>query len=373
MMKCSRRLIGSDIRKGIQREFLDGYQHVTIDSQTQRTGLPPAMASTTFQCYLVTKDDQGKFKAELAERSLDDLPAGDVLVRVAYSSLNYKDALSATGHPGVTRKFPHVPGIDAAGTVAESSSTDWHAGDEVIVTSFDLGQNTWGGFGEYIRVPSAWVVPKPAGLTLRESMICGTAGLTAALSLQALVDHGVTPERGEIVVTGAAGGVGSLAVALLAKAGYRVVASTGKPAAHELLSRLGAARVVGREEVHDMSEKPLLSTRWAGAVDTVGGRTLATLVRSAQRYGVITACGLVGGTELPLSIYPFIIRGVELVGIDSAECPQDRRRAIWNKLAAEWKPAELEPLVTEVRLGQLAPHIQEILAGRVTGRVVVRH
>jgi acrylyl-CoA reductase (NADPH) len=331
------------------------------------------MASKTFYCYLVTKDEQGMFKAELAQRSLDDLPAGDVLVRVAYSSLNYKDALSATGHPGVTRKFPHVPGIDAAGTVAESNSTDWHVGDEVIVTSFDLGQNTWGGFAEFIRVPAAWVVPKPAGLTLRESMIYGTAGLTAGLSLQALVDHSVTPERGDIVVTGAAGGVGSLAVALLAKAGYRVVASTGKPAAHELLSRLGAARVVGRDDVCDMSEKPLLVTRWAGAVDTVGGRTLATLVRSAQRYGVITACGLVGGTELPLSVYPFILRGVELVGIDSAECPQERRRAVWHNLAGAWKPVGLESLATEVRLNQLAPQIQEILAGRVTGRVVVCH
>jgi len=330
------------------------------------------MASTTFHCYLVTKDAQGKTKAELAQCALDDLPAGDVLVRVAYSSLNYKDALSASGHPGVTRTFPHVPGIDAAGTVAESRSPDWRVGDEVIVTGHDLGQNTWGGFAEYVRVPAAWVVRKPAGLTLRESMIYGTAGFTAGLSLQALIGHGVTPAAGEIVVTGAGGGVGSLAVALLAKAGYRVVASTGKPAAHELLSRLGAARVVGREEVCDTSEKPLLAPHWAGAVDTVGGRTLATLVRSAQRHGVITACGLVGGTDLPLSVYPFILRGVELVGIDSAECLYDLRRTIWNNLAGAWKPAGLEPLLTEVNLSRIGTHIQEILAGKVTGRVIVK-
>jgi acrylyl-CoA reductase (NADPH) len=328
--------------------------------------------STTFHCYLITKDDQGKAKAELAQRTLDDLPAGDVLVRVAWSSLNYKDALSASGHPGVTRKFPHVPGIDAAGKVAESRSPDWRAGDEVIVTGYDQGQNTWGGFAEYVRVPAAWVVRKPAGLTLRESMIYGTAGFTAGLSLQALIDHGVTPDRGEIVVTGAAGGVGSLAVALLAKAGYHVVASTGKPAAHELLARLGAARVVGREEVCDTSEKPLLAMRWAGAVDTVGGKTLTTLVRSAHRYGVITACGLVGGIDLPLTVYPFILRGAELVGIDSAECPPDRRRAIWENLAGAWKPAGLESLVTEANLSQLGTHIQEILAGKVTGRVLVK-
>jgi putative YhdH/YhfP family quinone oxidoreductase len=330
------------------------------------------MASTTFHCYLVTKDDQGKTKAEVAQRALDDLPAGDVLVKVAYSSLNYKDALSATGHPGVTRKFPHVPGIDAAGTVVESSSPDWRPGDDVIVTSYDLGQNTWGGFAEYIRVPAAWVVRKPAGLTPRESMVFGTAGLTAGLSLQAMIDHGVSPQRGEVVVTGAAGGVGSLATAILAKAGYQVVASTGKSTAHELLVQLGAARVVGRDEVCDPSDKPLLASRWAGAIDTVGGRTLATLVRSAHRYGVITACGLVGGIDLPLTVYPFILRGVELVGIDSAECPHERRQQIWDQLAAAWKPSGLESLVTEVQLGELATPIQQILAGKVTGRVLVK-
>lgn len=324
-----------------------------------------------FRCYLVTKTDD-HFRGEVAERTIDDLPAGDVLVRVAYSSLNYKDALSATGHPGVTRKFPHVPGIDAAGTVVESRSPDWRADDEVIVTSYDLGQNTWGGYGQYVRVPAGWVVRKPAGLSLRESMILGTAGFTAGLSLWALAEHGVRAGDGEVLVTGASGGVGSLAVALLAKAGYRAVASTGKDTAHDLLKRLGASGVVGRDEVDDASAKPLLAERWAGAIDTVGGRTLATIVRSLRRGGAVAACGLVGGADLPLTVYPFILRGAQLIGIDSADCPNDRRVAVWQRLADEWKLDKLAELATEVTLEGLGPQIEKILHGHVTGRVVVK-
>ncbi len=324
-----------------------------------------------FRCYLVTKTEDGKFRGQVAERSIDDLPQGDVLVRVAYSSLNYKDGLSATGHPGVSRKFPHVPGIDAAGTVAESRSPDWRPGDEVIVTGNDLGQNTWGGYGQYIRVPAAWVVRKPPGLTLRESMVLGTAGFTAGLSRWALDEHGLPPDEGEVLVTGASGGVGSIAVALLAQAGYRVVASTGKAAAHDLLKRLGASRIVGREEVDDASEKPLLSERWSGAIDTVGGRTLASILRSLRRGGAVAACGLVGGTELPLTVYPFILRSAQLIGIGSAECPYDRRLGVWQKLAGEWKLDNLEHLATEVTLETLAPRINQILQGQTTGRVLV--
>ncbi|HJT33056.1 MAG TPA: YhdH/YhfP family quinone oxidoreductase [Pirellulales bacterium] len=325
----------------------------------------------SFRCYLVTKTDDGTFRGEITERTIDDLPPGEVLVRVAYSSLNYKDALSATGHPGVTRKFPHVPGIDAAGTVAESRSPNWRPGDEVIVTSYDLGQNTWGGYGQYIRVPAGWIVRRPPGLSLRESMILGTAGFTAGLSLTALSEHGVSPDGGEVLVTGASGGVGSIAVALLAKAGYRAVASTGKPAAHELLTRLGASRVVGREEADDASAKPMLAERWAGAIDTVGGRTLATVVRSLRRGGAVAACGLVGGTDLALTVYPFILRGARLIGIDSAECPHDRRVAVWQRLADEWKLEKLDELATEVTLAELGPHIEKILQGQTIGRVLV--
>lgn len=328
------------------------------------------MSADTFRCYLVSKEGK-QTRGEVTERSLADLPEGEVLVRVAYSSLNYKDALSATGHPGVTRKFPHVPGIDAAGTVADSRSPDFKRGDEVIVTSYDLGQNTWGGFGQYIRVPAGWVVRRPHGLSARESMVLGTAGFTAALSVLALVEHHIDPGAGEIVATGASGGVGSLAVALLAKAGYRPVASTGKSSAHELLRLLGAARIVGREEVDDASDKPLLATRWAAGVDTVGGRTLATLLRSLVRGGCVAACGLVGGVELPLTVYPFILRAVELIGIDSAECPHDRRVQVWQKLAGDWKLGQLDLVATEVTLDDLPEQIEKILHGQTTGRTVV--
>lgn len=328
-------------------------------------------ADHRFLCYLVRKTDDGQFRGEVVERSIDDLPAGEVLIRVAYSSLNYKDALSATGHPGVSRKFPHVPGIDAAGKVADSRSPDWRPGDEVIVTGYDLGQNTWGGYGQYVRVPAAWVVRKPPGLTLRESMILGTAGFTAGLSLWAIREHGVAPDMGEVVVTGASGGVGSIAVALLANAGYQVVASTGKSAAYDLLRKLGASRVAGRDEVDDHSEKPLLSERWAGAIDTVGGRTLTTIIRSLRRGGAVAACGLVGGTELPLTVYPFILRSAQLIGIGSADTPYDHRVAIWQKLAGEWKLEGLDSLATQVTLETLAPQIKRILQGQTTGRVLV--
>lgn len=328
------------------------------------------MAAERFRCYLVTKDGK-RTRGEVTERPLTDLPDSDVLVRVAYSSLNYKDALSATGHPGVTKKFPHVPGIDAAGAVVESRSSDWKRGDEVIVTSYDLGQNTWGGFGQYIRVPAAWVVRRPHALSARESMSLGTAGFTAALSLLSLVEHHVERNRGEVVVTGASGGVGSLAVALLAKAGYQPVASTGKSSAHDLLRQLSAARIIGREEVDDASDKPLLGTRWTAAIDTVGGRTLSTLIRSMNRGGCVAACGLVGGIELPLTVYPFILRAVELIGIDSAECPYDRRMQVWQKLAGDWKLDRLDALTTEVTLDELPPQLDKILHGQTVGRVVV--
>ena len=327
----------------------------------------------TFRCYLVEKQASGEFKASIAERPLDALPEGDVQVEVAWSSLNYKDALSATGNPGVTRKFPHVPGIDAAGTVVESRSEKFQAGQAVLVTSYDLGQNHWGGFAEFVRVPAGWVVPLPAGLSLRESMILGTAGFTAALSLEALEQHGISPEQGDIVVTGATGGVGSLAVALLAKNGYSVTAVTGKPSATAfLLETLGAKRVVSREEVDDRSGKPLLSARWAGAIDTVGGNTLATLVRSTQRGGCVAACGLVGGVDLPLSVLPFILRGVTLAGIDSAECPYPKRVEIWNKLAGPWKLSLLDTLSEEVNLTGLSGKIDQILGGQILGRVLVK-
>jgi putative YhdH/YhfP family quinone oxidoreductase len=331
------------------------------------------MISDTFDCLLVTKDADGKTHRQIAEKNLSELPAGEVLIRVAYSSLNYKDALSATGHPGVTRTFPHIPGIDAAGTVAHSDSPMLREGDEVLVTGFDQGQNTWGGFAEFIRVPASWVLPLPRGLSPREAMILGTAGLTAGQCVEALQHNEIDPGQGEVVVTGASGGVGTLAVAILAEAGYQVVASTGKQQSHEFLSVQGARRIVSREEVNDTGKKPMLPAHWAGAIDTVGGTTLATLVRSTVHNGCVACCGLVGGVELPLTVYPFILRGVTLSGIDSAECPLETRARIWQKLAGPWKPKHLNSIVTEeVALDQLEGPIERILKGQTMGRVLVK-
>ncbi|RMF88123.1 MAG: acryloyl-CoA reductase [Nitrospinota bacterium] len=329
------------------------------------------MTTETFTAYLVSKTAENTFVPAIVERPLEDLPAGDVLIRVAYSSLNYKDALSATGHPGVTRKFPHIPGIDAAGTVVSSAVEQFRPGDEVLVTGYDLGSNTWGGYAQYIRVPADWVVPLPAGLSLYESMIYGTAGFTAALSVDAMEHNGLSPEKGEVLVTGATGGVGSIAVAILAKIGYRVAAVTGKTTEHDYLRRLGATTILSRDEVNDQSNRPLLSARWAGAVDTVGGNILATILKSTQQHGSVAACGLVAGAELPTTVYPFILRGVNLLGIDSVLCPMEKRRAIWARLASDWKPDHLEEIATTITLAGLQEKIQAILQGKVRGRIVV--
>lgn len=323
-----------------------------------------------FSCFLVTKQADGTFHGATVERTVDDLPPGDVLIEVEYSSINYKDALSATGHPGVTRKFPHVPGIDAVGTVVESSSNAWKPGDSVIVTGRDLGQNTWGGMAGLVRVPESWPVRRPSGLTPRRAMAYGTAGLTAAQCIEALQARGIV--GGDVLVTGASGGVGSLAVGILAKLGYRVTAVSGKPAAAELLKRLGAAAVIGREEVDDKSGKPMLAPKFAAAVDTVGGNTLSTIVRSLNRGGVVAACGLVGGVDLPLTVYPFILRNVDLVGIDSVDCPREQRDRIWSNFAGPWSVPLLDELTTEITLAEVPAQVQTILKGGVTGRIVVR-
>lgn len=343
--------------------------------------------TASFRCYLVTKDADGKLQAAVTRQPMENLPPGEVLLRVQFSSLNYKDALAATGHPGVARKFPHVPGIDAAGTVVESNTPSFKAGDAALVTSYELGVSRWGGWAEYVRVPAEWVIPlhvgrasqpvadglgRPPYLAPREAMILGTAGLTAAMSVETLQQHGIRPDSGDVVVTGATGGVGCLAVMLLAKLGYRVTAVTGKADWHERLRKLGAANVIGRDEVHDTSGKPLLAARWAGAVDCVGGQTLATLLRQTNNGGCVAACGLVGGADLSLTVYPFLLRGITLSGIDSAYCPRERRVSLWNKLAGEWKLADLDSIATTVDLDEIGIHVPRILAGQVAGRVVVK-
>jgi putative YhdH/YhfP family quinone oxidoreductase len=287
------------------------------------------------------------------------------------SSLNYKDAMAATGHPGIVKSFPHVPGIDAAGTIVYTESPHWNVGQPVIMTGYQQGADRWGGWAEYVRVPGEWVVPLPDGLSLREAMILGTAGFTAAQCVWSLRHHAITPESGPVVVTGATGGVGVLSLMLLAKLGYQVTAVSGKTEKYEWLRSLGAAEVVGREAVHDDSDRALLRSRWAGAVDTVGGATLTTLIRSLQHRGSVAACGLVGGHELPLTVYPFILRGVTLDGIDSAMCPYERRLEIWSKLAGDWKLDNLEQLATDVNIAGVGAKVREMLAGKITGRVVV--
>lgn len=329
------------------------------------------MTPTNFKAFLVTQNHQ-QYETSIAKLAIADLPKGEVLIQVHYSSLNYKDALSATGHPGVTKKFPHIPGIDAAGIVLSSAVPQFQPGDAVIVTGFDQGMNTWGGFTEYVRVPAAWVVPVPEGMTLRESMILGTAGLTAGLCIQSLQQNGVTPDSGEVLVTGSTGSVGSLAIAILAKLGYTVVAVTGKTAQHDYLKALGATTILAREAVEDRDRKPLLKSRWAGVVDTVGGNILATAIKSTKYGGCVTACGLVGGTELPTTVYPFILRSVRLIGIDSAECPISVRTRIWQQLATDWKPANLEDMATEIQLSQLPEKIAAMLKGENVGRVLVK-
>ncbi len=278
------------------------------------------MDSETFKAMVVQETAAGTYTRRIAEKSLDDLPAGEVLVRVHYSSLNYKDGLSATGHRGVTKRYPHTPGVDAAGVVEESLSEAFQPGDQVIVTSYDLGMNTPGGFGQYIRVPAGWVVPLPENLSPKESMAYGSAGLTAGFCILKLQGHGITPERGEILVTGATGGVGSFAVAMLAKIGYQVVAVTGKMDEKQFLIDLGAKEIISRDEATDTSGKPLLKGRWAGVVDAVGGEILATAIRSTKLHGAVTCCGNVASPDLPINVYPFILRGISRSGYLLRQC-----------------------------------------------------
>lgn len=329
------------------------------------------MENIMFKAMVVTQIADKQFKRKIVERSVIELPAGDVLVNVKYSSLNYKDALSASGNKGVTRKYPHTPGIDAAGIVAESYNDAFKVGDQVIVTSYDLGMNTDGGFGGYIRVPAEWVVKLPANLTLRESMIYGTAGLTAGLSVYRLT-HTLAPERGEILVTGASGGVGSMAVSMLVQSGYAVVAVSNKIEENEFFQEIGVKEIISREDAADTTGRPLLKERWAGVIDTVGGEILATAIKSTQLNGNVTCCGNVASPDLPLTVFPFILRGVSLCGIDSQHCLMDTRVKIWEKLAGDWKLNNLDTLATEITLGGLDERIELMLAGKVKGRTLVK-
>ncbi len=330
------------------------------------------MSDQNYQALVVSETEDKKYIREIKERTLADLPEGEVLVRVRYSSLNYKDVLSAIGNKGVTKNYPHTPGIDAAGVVAESRSPDFQPGQEVIVTSYDLGMNRPGGFGQFIRVPAAWVVKRPEGLSLRESMIYGTAGFTAALSVHRLIEGGVKADQGKVLVSGATGGVGSVAVSILAQEGYQVAAVSGRAETRGYLQEIGAQEVVSTEDTTDTSDRPLLKDRWAGSIDTVGGPLLATTIRSVQYGGVVTCCGNVASPDLPLTVYPFILRGVTLIGIDSQNCPMPTRVRVWEKLAQSWKVPHLERITTETDLEGLNEQIDLMLNRQHRGRTIVR-
>lgn len=326
---------------------------------------------TGFKSMVVIENENGKFSRNIVTKNISELPQGEVLINVKYSSLNYKDALSATGNKGVTRSYPHTPGIDAAGIVEESTNMNFQPGDEVFVTGYDLGMNTSGGFSQYIRVPGDWVVKRPKNLTLKESMIFGTAGFTAAISIDKLVNHGIQPKDGDILVTGATGGVGSVAVSILNKLGYNVIAATGKPELKAFMLNLGAKDIILRDELNDQSGRLLLKERWAGVIDTVGGNILGTALKSVRYGGCVTCCGNVASHELSTTVYPFILRGVSLLGVDSVQYPTNLRINLWDKLSKEWKIENLHENVEEISLEEVSDKIDQILKGKLNGRTII--
>ncbi|RRR72022.1 MAG: oxidoreductase [Candidatus Viridilinea halotolerans] len=327
------------------------------------------MSDETFRALVVEESATGR-SVELRDLPLASLPAGEVLVRVAYSTLNYKDGLAVTGKGKILRMNPMAPGIDFAGTVVESASPDYRPGDEVILTGWGVGERFWGGFSQLNRVKAEWLVPLPAGLSLQRAMALGTAGLTAMLCVLALEGHGLEAGEREVVVTGAAGGVGSVAVALLAKAGYRVVASTGRPDEADYLKALGASEVVDRA-TFTAPGKPLERERWAGAVDTVGGATLGGIFRAMAYHGVVAACGNAGGVDFSASVFPFILRGVRLIGVDSVLVPFAERQVAWQRMARDLDPALIDQMTEVIALSDVPAYSETITNGRVRGRVVV--
>ncbi len=329
------------------------------------------MVSDTFKALRAELVADNKIAPVLREMPLHSLPENEVLIRVHYSSLNYKDALSATGNRGITRNYPHTPGIDSCGTVVASTKPEIKKGDSVLVFGRDLGMNTPGGFGQYISVPAEWVMPMPEGLGFRESMIIGTAGFTAALGIYKMEQNGQQPENGSVLVTGAGGGLGGLAINILSKIGYQVIAATGKTNESDYFKKLGATEIIDRTQVDDQSGKLLLRPRWAGVVETVGGNILSTAVRACKRHGNVAVCGNALSHELNISVYPFILNGVNLLGVDSATGSMEERKVIWDRLANEWHPTMLEMIGSEIKMDQLPEKINLILKGEIRGRVVV--
>lgn len=324
--------------------------------------------SDGFDAFVVEEKDQPAVRRTLTDA---DLPDGDVTIDVAYSSLNYKDGLVLAGKGRIPRSFPMVAGIDLAGTVSASDSADWKVGDEVVVTGVGLSETHPGGFTARQRVSSDMIVRRPDSLTLQQCMGIGTGGFTAMLSVLHLERAGVKPDSGPVLVTGSGGGVGNFAVALLAKAGYQVVAATGRPQLHDRLTELGASSFVGREDLSELSKRPLEGETYAGAVDTVGGDTLASVLKQIKRSGAVAACGNAGGIDVPTTVLPFILRGVQLLGVDSVHCAWDLRLEAWQRLAADLEPALLDSIYKTKPFDQLPELGNDVLAGKIQGRVAI--
>ncbi len=325
---------------------------------------------STFKALLVTQNE-GKFSASIQPVPREALASGEVLVRIAYSSLNYKDGLAVTGKPGVIRKYPMVPGVDFAGTVVESSVPEFQPGDEVVVTGCGTSETIWGGYAQYARLDAEFIVPLPPGITARQAMGIGTAGFTAMQSVMALERHGLKPGEREVLVTGAAGGVGSVAIAILAKLGYKVTASSGRAELHDYLRELGASEILDRSVLAAPSKRPLESERWAAAIDSVGGETLAGILRTTAIGGSVAACGLAGGAALNTTVLPFILRGVNLLGMDSVRVPNARRREIWGRLAQDLPMSRLDRAIQVEPLEKVFELGEQILAGKIRGRTVI--
>ncbi len=328
---------------------------------------------TTFNALVITEQN-GQFVKDIKQLDIRQLPDNDLLIRVHYSSVNYKDALSASGNKGVTKMYPHIPGIDAVGEVISSRSDDFQEGDKVLVTGFDLGMNTWGGFGQYISVPAGWALHLPDGLTAYEAMAYGTAGFTAALSVHGLIKAGVQPQQGSIAVSGATGGVGSVATAILSKLNYQVTAISGKPDDGFLTKTLCASEVIDRNTFIDKyNSRPITAPTFAGGIDTVAGPILSGMLKATRYGGAVTCCGMVSTGDLETTIFPFILRNVSLLGIDSVLAPMQLRQQIWQLLANDWKPNNLDQLTQQIRLNQLPETLDTLLAGKSKGRFVLAH
>ncbi|MBC1632756.1 acryloyl-CoA reductase [Listeria welshimeri] len=325
----------------------------------------------SFQALFIEKEADNT-SLHFRETTLDNLPENEVTIEVHYSGINYKDGLAVLPEGKIVNQYPFIPGIDASGVVIESKSDCFQVGDEVIVTSYDFGVSYFGGYSEFIRVPAEWVVPLPQGLSLKEAMILGTAGFTAALSVDALESSGVRPETGKIAVSGATGGVGSLSTAILAKRGFSVVASSGKKDAKDFLQKFGVSEVVSREAFQPEKIRALDKQLYAGAIDCVGGKPLSYLLTAVQYGGAVTTCGMSAGSKLDTTVFPFILRGVQLLGIDSVLCPMQKRTQIWQRLATDFKLANLEELATEINFQTLPEALHQVMNGGVTGRYLVK-